>query len=96
MRIKVSEQTTTKIGKFLKHKRKAAGLSQNDVAKKMNYTSCQFVSIWERGLSAPPPETFIILCTLYHLTKDDIAKLSNIIGQGFVEYTFKGKKNVQV
>lgn len=39
---------------FLKEKRTCAGLSQWDVAKKLGYSSPQFVSNWERGLSDPP------------------------------------------
>jgi transcriptional regulator with XRE-family HTH domain len=35
--------------------RHAANMSQGDVAKKMGYSSPQFVSNWERGLSMPPP-----------------------------------------
>ncbi|HEY8272079.1 MAG TPA: helix-turn-helix transcriptional regulator [Pseudobdellovibrionaceae bacterium] len=43
-----------KIGEFLKQKRLEAGLSQGSMAKRLGYTSPQFISNWERGLSKPP------------------------------------------
>ena len=39
------------LGDYLKSKRENASLSQGDVAKKLKYTSPQFISNWERGIS---------------------------------------------
>ncbi len=39
---------------FLKKLREDAGLSQAEIAKKMNYSTPQFISNWERGISFPP------------------------------------------
>lgn len=42
------------VGQYLAEARAAAGLSQGDVAKQLEYTSAQFVSNWERGICFPP------------------------------------------
>lgn len=54
-----------KESRLLKSSRRGAKLSQRDVAKNLGYTSAQFVSNWERGLSSPPVETLPKLCELY-------------------------------
>ena len=46
-----------KLGTILKEKREAAGLSQLDVSKSLGYTTPQFISNWERGISTPPVKT---------------------------------------
>lgn len=43
-----------KLKEFLKKKRNDAGLSQKELAKKLGYTTAQFVSNWERSISRPP------------------------------------------
>lgn len=60
------------LGLFLKNKRIEAGLTQKDVAKKMGYTSPQFISNWERGLTAPPLSTIRSLIKLYNLQAQEI------------------------
>ncbi len=42
------------LGSFLKNAREKAGLTQQEVAQRLSYTSAQFVSNWERGVSSPP------------------------------------------
>jgi len=58
------------LAEFLKEKRVYSGLSQMDVAKKLGYTSAQFVSNWERGLSSPPIHTLRKLSELYQIPPD--------------------------
>ena len=41
-------------GIYLAKKRTKSGLSQTHLARKLGYSSGQFVSNWERGESAPP------------------------------------------
>lgn len=43
-----------KFGTWFKHKRVQADLSQGDIARDLNYSTSQFISNWERGLSLPP------------------------------------------
>lgn len=42
------------VGNFLKEARESAGLTQQEVASKLSYSTAQFVSNWERGISLPP------------------------------------------
>lgn len=63
-----------KLGKFLQQKRQESGLSQNKVAKKLGYTTPQFVSNWERGVINPPIETLAILPKLYNFDKKELVK----------------------
>lgn len=49
---------------FLKNARIKAGLTQNEVSKALGYSSAQFVSNWERGLSQPPYDCLYDLVTI--------------------------------
>ena len=63
------------LGEYLKSKRENASLSQGDVAKKLKYTSPQFISNWERGVSSPPIKTLKLLSELYKVSTDELFKL---------------------
>ena len=52
-----SKSNSNLLAKFLKAKRIKAGLSQKEVSDKLGYSSAQFISNWERGLSSPPMDT---------------------------------------
>ncbi|MCB0378100.1 MAG: helix-turn-helix transcriptional regulator [Bdellovibrionales bacterium] len=52
---------------FLREQREAAGLSQKEVATKLGYSSAQFISNWERGISAPPVKILRKLAKLYNV-----------------------------
>jgi len=56
---------------WLREARERAQLSQSQVAKELGYSSPQFVSNWERGLSSPPIPKFKKLCKLYSLSLDE-------------------------
>lgn len=58
---------------YLRLLRSNARLSQGDVAKAMGYTSAQFVSNWERGLSVPPASAFEQLAKIFKTPYDDLA-----------------------
>ena len=60
------------LSEFLKSKRVAANLTQMDVAEALGYTSAQFISNWERGLSSPPIPTLKKLCKMYKMSSDDV------------------------
>ncbi len=57
---------------FLKEKRVSAGLSQREVADKMGYSTPQFVSNWERGISHPPIAQLKKLAELYGIRAEDL------------------------
>ncbi|GEO58968.1 helix-turn-helix domain-containing protein [Companilactobacillus bobalius] len=50
----------------LKYQRKKNGLSQGDVAKKLNITR-QAISQWERGESRPDLENLHLISGIYHV-----------------------------
>ena len=60
------------LANFLKEKRIRAGLSQKEVAEKLGYSTAQFVSNWERGLSAPPVETLKVIAEMYNVDLDEV------------------------
>lgn len=59
------------LASYLRHKRLLAGLSQGRVAKELGYSSAQFVSNWERGVSSPPCAVIPRLAELYALPKKE-------------------------
>lgn len=61
-----------KLSDFLKSKRNTAGISQGAVAKKLGYSSPQFVSNWERGLAEPPLKTLRKLAEIYNVSADEM------------------------
>ena len=63
------------LAEVLKEKRKAAGLSQGDVAKALGYRSPQFVSNWERSMSVPPVYALKKIAKIYKLNIDEIKAL---------------------
>jgi transcriptional regulator with XRE-family HTH domain len=60
------------VGNFLKVRRQKAGLTQQDVARHLEYTSPQFISNWERGVSLPPLDVLPRLATLYRVSARDM------------------------
>lgn len=60
------------LAQFLKEKRVQSGLSQKDVATKLGYTTSQFISNWERGISHPPLNTLRSLSNLYKINPDEM------------------------
>lgn len=60
---------------FLKEKRVAAGLTQSEVARKLGYSSPQFVSNWERGLANPPVFVLRDLTKMYKVSADSMFDL---------------------
>lgn len=61
------------LGKYLRDKRTRAKLSQGDVAKLAGYTTPQFVSNIERGISPPSIEFLKIVKAPYKLNPKTIA-----------------------
>lgn len=61
--------------KLLKKARTEGGLTQGDIAKKLGYTTSQFVSNWERGLSTPPLEALPKLSKLLGIEQDKLVNL---------------------
>ncbi len=63
------------LGEHLQAKRVKVGLSQGSVARKLGYSSPQFVSNFERGLCAPPLNKLKLLVELYDMKGEEVIKL---------------------
>ena len=76
-----------------------AELSQRDVANSMGYSTPQFISNWERGLSWPPVSDIRKLATLYNCNPDHVfdlvlsERISHEKTKLIREYNKKNKKN---
>ena len=62
----------SKLAAALKKLRLARGLSQTEVAKKLGYSSPQFISNWERGLASPPVKVLKRLAALYETDSNQL------------------------
>lgn len=67
--------TTKDFAHYLKTKREKAGLSQKQVADRLGYTTPQFVSNWERGISVPPMQTVKKIADIYQTPVEEIFNL---------------------
>lgn len=63
------------LGSFLKEARVKAGLSQGEVAKRLGYTSPQFISNFERGIASPPCKNLKTLVELYDLQPNQLVQI---------------------
>jgi transcriptional regulator with XRE-family HTH domain len=58
----------------LKKYREASGLTQKAVSEKLGYSTPQFVSNWERGVSYIPRDTLKRVSSIYKIDTDSLAK----------------------
>lgn len=78
----------TLIGIKLKKWRTDAKLSQQDVAKRLKYSSPQFISNWERGLSLPPMEVLPKLVALYQISVEEMTEAMFKYQEQYLEYQY--------
>lgn len=69
------KQDMNLLASFLRSHREQSGISQAEVAKKLGYSTPQFISNWERGLSAPPFNALKKLATIYKVDADELFKV---------------------
>jgi transcriptional regulator with XRE-family HTH domain len=60
------------LAELLKKKRLAAHISQKTVAEKLGYTTAQFISNWERGVSQPPVQVLKKIADLYKTSAEEL------------------------
>ena len=60
---------------YLRGKRIEVGLSQDDVANTLGYSSAQFVSNWERGVSPPPLKNLHKIVKIYNIDSEEVIQL---------------------
>jgi transcriptional regulator with XRE-family HTH domain len=83
----------SRFSEYLKQSRINAGLSQRDVSDKLGYTSAQFISNWERGISTPPPKTAKKLAAMYDLNLEEFLDL--LLKDTLQQVTIDFKKKVK-
>ena len=76
-----------KIGGFIAVRRKAKGLTQNQLAEKMGITD-KAVSKWETGKSMPDLSLFMPLCELLEITLNEL-----LLGEFIADENLKEKSN---
>ena len=70
---------TLKIGRYIQHLRKTAGMTQKDLAEKLN-VSFQAVSKWENGDSLPDTGILLDLCDILNTTADKLLNGGQLTG----------------
>lgn len=80
------------LGLFFKEKRTASGLTQLDVARKLGYTSAQFISNFERGLCSLPLNAIRKLTQLYKADQDKVYNLIMSEQESYIQEQLFGKK----
>lgn len=65
-------KTGKTLGEYIKAKRIAAGLAQKDVSDKFGYSTPQFISNWERGVSNPPIGDLKKLAAIYGIDAEEL------------------------
>lgn len=69
------EYDRKKLGTYLKDVREQAELTQADVSQKLGYTSPQFISNIERGISVVPLKTLARMVGLYKISAESVVKI---------------------
>ena len=69
------EYDRKKLGRFLKDVREDANYTQADVSQKLGYTSPQFISNIERGISVAPLKTLARMVNLYKARPETVVKI---------------------
>lgn len=59
------------LASFLKSKRQISGLSQKEVSDRLGYSTAQFISNWERGVSSPPMNILKKLAEIYKVSLEE-------------------------
>ncbi len=69
------EYDRKKLGDFLRETREGVSLTQADVSQKLGYTSPQFISNIERGISVIPLKTLAKMVGLYRINPDVVVRI---------------------
>jgi transcriptional regulator with XRE-family HTH domain len=79
---------------YLRDARLKANLSQKFVADELSYTTAQFISNWERGLSLPPVNVLKKIAALYKISDEELFEvfLEQSISHIKISYSKKFKR----
>lgn len=81
-----------KLGKFLKKSRIDAGLTQQEVSEKLGFSTAQYISNWERGMSTPPLQNLHTIVDLYNLDAEHFLKEILEVQKMQMQLQFEHKK----
>ena len=59
------------LGRWLLDRRQSAGLTQQESADELGFSTCQSISNWERGVSSPSPMRLKELVRYYEVPVDE-------------------------
>lgn len=95
----MNNKVKNRLGKYLQECRQAAGLSQGEVSKALGYTTPQFISNWERDVSAPPMDKLSELVRLIKIKPEIVMDLliedmAVSIRSDFVEHNLVHRKRI--
>lgn len=65
-----------RLANYLKEARIKAGLTQSDVSEALGYTTPQFISNWERGVSQPPIDVLKKIARLYKVSDEELFEVT--------------------
>ena len=77
---------------YLKKCRENSGISQGEIAKYLGYTTPQFISNWERGLSSPPMDKLADLIKLIKIKPEIVLELMSKDSIEILKHDFKRYK----
>jgi len=69
------EYDRKKLGNYLKEVREQANFTQADVSDRLGYTSAQFISNIERGISVVPLKTLARMVSIYKVRPEPVVKI---------------------
>lgn len=86
VRIYKRQRNFTELGELLRRSRERAELTQRQVSNELEYSSAQFISNFERGVTAPPLKRLVRLSELYgvsvgRITNAYLAGVAKRVGQ---------------
>lgn len=91
----VTKETVIALAEFLRKKREESGLTQKEISDSLGYTSPQFVSNWERGVSSPPLNCLAKLVELYKMNPKEIIDIMMKEQEALLKSTLLRKKKIR-
>lgn len=73
------------LSEYLRKKRVSANISQREVSKHLGYSTPQFISNWERGVSYPPVFAIKKIASLYGVPAEEL--FENVLTSAIQETT---------
>lgn len=89
----MDQQGFYELGQYLRQRRLEKGLSQVEVAKKLNYSS-QFIANWERGVSSPPMQALKKIVEIYGISQKEFLEKIETIQKSFWKRSLFSRKTI--